>query len=361
MRPRAVVTVLAITAMTLGTACGGGSGATTVGAGDRYPDVARQYDTALARRLTEGRGVVDQLVAGRLAAIYDRSAPALKQSLSLAEVEGLFTDLRSRARIGSRQGERALPLGADRGIYWADHGWGGGRLRFTVVFTSAGLVPTVEPVAPLPPDPRAGRPAEADLRLPFDGLWWVSEAPAPEIGAHHLVAPDQRHAYDFAIWRDGGTYRGTGVANEDYWCWGQQVLAPADGRVTSVQDGVADNRPWVETNATVAAGNHVVLDLGSGEYAALAHFQKGSVRVAPGDTVRAGEVLGLCGNSGNSSEPHVHFHLQDKPAFFADGALGLPARFRSFQADGEGRRLTVPFSGQFVAASTGEAANRRVS
>jgi hypothetical protein len=353
MRRRAVVRVMAIAAMALTGACGGGAdgGGRGTAVVEGYGEVAPQYESALARRLTEGRAVTEQLVFGELAPVYDRSAPQVKQSVSLAEAARLFTDLRSRAMIGSRQAERALPLGSDRGVYWADYGWGEGRLRFTVVFTSTGLIPTVEPVTALPPDPRAGRPTETtDLRFPFEGLWWVSEAPEPELGAHHLVAPHQRHAFDFSVWRDGGTYRGTGAANEEYWCWGQEVLAPADGRVTSVQDGVADNRPWVETNEALAAGNHVVLDLGSGEYAALAHFQKGSMRVALGDTVRAGDVLGLCGNSGNSNEPHVHFHLQDKPAFFADGAVGVPARFRSFQADGVDRNRTVPFSGQFVAA-----------
>ena len=231
MRRRAIFAAVAVpvTVLTLAAACGAGGEdagrATASTAGDRYRDVAAQYETALARRLTEGRAVSDQLVAGRLAAIYDRSAPEVKQSVSLAEVERLFADLRSQASIGSRKEERALPLGADRGIYWADYGWGEGRLRFTVLFTTGGLMPTVEPDT-LPGDPRASRPAKTDLRLPFDGVWWVSEAPMPELGAHHLSAPDQRHAYDFAIWRDGGTYRGAGSTNEDYWCWGQEVLGP---------------------------------------------------------------------------------------------------------------------------------------
>ena len=97
----------------------------------------------------------------------------------------------------------------------------------------------------------------------------------------------------------------------------------------------------------------MVLDLGSGEYAALAHFQKGSVRVAQGDTVRAGEVLGLCGNSGNSSEPHVHFHLQDKPAFFPDGAVKIPTRSVPSRPTAPTGTSPSPFGGQFVAAGTG--------
>ena len=82
----------------------------------------------------------------------------------------------------------------------------------------------------------------------------------------------------------------------------------------------------------------VVLDLGRGEFALLAHLRRGSVRVRKGQRVRAGDALGVCGNSGNSSEPHLHFHLQDRAALFG-GARGLPITFA-----GRGR----PVQGQFV-------------
>jgi len=105
----------------------------------------------------------------------------------------------------------------------------------------------------------------------------------------------------------GATYRGDGADNQDIWCWGQPVRSPADAVVVSVHDGVRKNRPGVETNAAEPAGNHVVLDLGGGEYALLAHLQPGSVRVAKGDKLSTGDQVGRCGNSGNSSEPHLHF------------------------------------------------------
>jgi hypothetical protein len=209
----------------------------------------------------------------------------------------------------------------------------------------------VAPVQPLPPDPRRGRPARTVLRLPFDGRWWVVEGPRPEIGAHHLAASDQRHAYDFAIRRDGGTHRGDGRENADYWCWGRPVLAPAGGTVVTARDGVPDNRrPGVDTNIREAAGNHVILDLGGGEYALLGHLRNGSVLVRAGQRVRAGQPLGRCGNSGNSSEPHLHLHLQDRPEFRPGGPTGLPIRFRRHLADGVLRGLGAPLSGQFVRA-----------
>jgi murein DD-endopeptidase MepM/ murein hydrolase activator NlpD len=79
-------------------------------------------------------------------------------------------------------------------------------------------------------------------------------------------------------------------------------------------------------------GNHVVLDLGDGVYAALAHLRRGSVRVRPGDRVAAGQQLAECGNSGNSSEPHLHFQLMDHPSVLL--AAGLPLRFARYQVAG---------------------------
>jgi murein DD-endopeptidase MepM/ murein hydrolase activator NlpD len=125
------------------------------------------------------------------------------------------------------------------------------------------------------------------------------------------------------------------------------VRAPADGVVVEAVDGIRDNRPQVEVeNRNAPAGNHVLLDLGNGEYALLAHLRRGSVRVREGRRVRAGDLLGRCGNSGNSSEPHLHFHLQDGPRLFA--ARGLPVVFRGYVADGRRIARGTPVQGQFL-------------
>ncbi|MCA1690948.1 MAG: M23 family metallopeptidase [Actinobacteria bacterium] len=348
MNKRTLTGATTALALCLGMAACGDDGGDATPLGLSHADVSGQYGEAMDGWLREGRAVVDSLITGKIGEVYDRTSPEVKAQVTLAEVEQLFRDATARGEIGSRQEDRAVPLGPDRGLYWADHAWADGRVRFTLAFTPSGLQPTVEPVRPLPPDPREGRPARARLRLPFEGLWWAFEGPSPEIGAHHAVAPDQRHAYDFAIWRDGGTYRGSGADNADYWCWGEPVLAPASAEVVSVRDGISDNRPGVETNTAQATGNHVILDLEGDEYAFLAHFQKGSITVAQGDRVDAGEVLGKCGNSGNSSEPHIHFHLQDRPTFQQGGEVGLPLRFDDYVADGVHHQQGTPSSGQFV-------------
>jgi murein DD-endopeptidase MepM/ murein hydrolase activator NlpD len=91
-------------------------------------------------------------------------------------------------------------------------------------------------------------------------------------------------------------------------------------------------------------GNHVVLDLGKGVYAVLAHLQRGSVSVSPGQRVRRGEVIGRCGNSGNSTEPHLHFQLQDHRVPLI--AAGVPFTFEGVPVPANEEALEVPAAGR---------------
>jgi hypothetical protein len=124
-------------------------------------------------------------------------------------------------------------------------------------------------------------------------------------------------------------FTGDGSQLTDYFGFGEKIHAAADGRVVSVRE----NRPEAPLNLsqfgnpTVTepshlAGNHAVIKIGPGRYAAYAHMQPGSIRVKPGDEVRAGEVIGLLGNTGNSTAPHLHFGIQDAPNML--GSNGLP-------------------------------------
>jgi murein DD-endopeptidase MepM/ murein hydrolase activator NlpD len=151
------------------------------------------------------------------------------------------------------------------------------------------------------------------LHLPFTGEWFVLwGGETKELNKHH-DAPNQRYAFDFLITDDAGkTRQGDGVHNEDYFAFGKPVLAPADGIVTDVINGVRDNTPG-SMNPYSALGNAVIIEHREHEASVLAHFKQGSIRVRPGDPVKRGQVLGLCGNSGNSSEPHIHYHLQNTP------------------------------------------------
>lgn len=123
-----------------------------------------------------------------------------------------------------------------------------------------------------------------------------------------------------------------GSANlNDYGCYGVPVVAPAAGKVIQSRDSEPDMTPGAPSNNTTApGGNFVAIQLDNGAYLLIAHLKSGSVRVKTGDAVEEGQQIGECGNSGNTSEPHIHIHLQRQdPDFYSPNfAEGLPLYFR---------------------------------
>ena len=152
---------------------------------------------------------------------------------------------------------------------------------------------------------------ETKLSLPFKGKWLVFwGGDTKELNQHH-DAPNQRFAFDFlGADEQGKTRKGKAQVNEDYFAFGREVLAPADGNVTDVINGVRDNVPG-SMNPYSALGNAVFIQHREHEVSVLAHLKLGSITVKVGDKVKKGQVIALCGNSGNSSEAHLHYHLQN--------------------------------------------------
>lgn len=188
-----------------------------------------------------------------------------------------------------------------------------------------------------------------DLRLPFDGLWSVFWGGRTVAQNYHAESADQRFAVDFVVREDGSSHAGDGSANEQYHCFGRPILAPGAGVVVVAADGLPDNSPR-KSQGMSALGNHVIFDHGNGEFSFLAHLRQGSVRVQRGDTLAAGDTVAACGNSGHSSEPHLHYHLQTTSVF--QKGEGLPAQFRNYLADGEPVARGEPLKDQAVAATT---------
>jgi murein DD-endopeptidase MepM/ murein hydrolase activator NlpD len=102
-----------------------------------------------------------------------------------------------------------------------------------------------------------------------------------------------------------------------------------------VIDGVRDNAPG-SMNPLSALGNAVLIQHGKHEVSVLAHFKQGSIRVKAGDTVKKGQTLGLCGNSGNSSEPHIHYHLQNTAVI--QDATGIKCYFDEIERERDGKK-----------------------
>jgi len=173
--------------------------------------------------------------------------------------------------------------------------------------------------------------SEVRFRVPFDGpvtIGWGGNTPDVN---YHVVAPDQRWAYDIVVQgEDGKTHRGDGEKVEDYLIYDKPVLAPAAGVVISAVDGLPDTA-IDGSDVFNPSGNHVDLGVTPGEILHFAHLKPGSVRVKAGDRVSAGQEIGHVGNSGNSSEPHLHIHLQDEPGDFGEG---LPLYFYGYRSGG---------------------------
>ena len=189
----------------------------------------------------------------------------------------------------------------------------------------------------LPPTPAIPVPKKlaTSFRLPFEGEWLVFWGGDTRELNHHHDTPNQRFAFDFVVVdKAGKTHKGEGKENEDYYAFSQPVLAPADGVVTDVVTGVRDNAPG-SMNPGFAGGNAIILMHREHEVSVLCHFQQGSIRVKCGEAVKRGQVLGLCGNSGNSSEPHIHFHVQNTPVF-QDGT-GLRCVFKKITVTRDGK------------------------
>jgi len=138
---------------------------------------------------------------------------------------------------------------------------------------------------------------KTELRLPFNGQWYVAAGGLNIYANHHAVSTDQRFAYDFLIKKDGFTFQ-------------------------------------------------IVIDHGNGEFSILAHLKRGSIAVKAGDTVEIGQFLGLCGNSGHAAQAHLHYHLQNSPVIFA--GEGLPIQFQSYVADGREIEKGAPLWSQCV-------------
>ena len=171
---------------------------------------------------------------------------------------------------------------------------------------------------------------KTELELPFNEEWWVFWGGRSVSQNYHAAYENQRFALDIVQRVNGNTHSGNGSQNEDYYCFGKRLNAPGSGKIVTVRDDVSDNIPG-QLNGDFPEGNYIVIDHENGEYSMLAHFKEGSIVVSVGDVVTKGQELGRAGNSGNSSEPHLHYQLQTN-ANPMNGE-GLPAQFLNYYAN----------------------------
>ena len=213
---------------------------------------------------------------------------------------------------------------------------GPGRTPAAPVRLSYTVAP-LKVVAPLPA-----------ISAPLSGKGWVAvNGCCNPMGVHRgaglAVNGKIRFAQRFAIdWMrldsSGNLVHGDPSDVHSYSGYGADVLAVADGKVVDILNDLGDQQPGAlpdpkTINIDNVDGNHIVLDLGNGLYAFYAHLQKGSIAVEAGNRVKRGQVLAKLGNSGNTSAPHLHFHLMDGPSVL--GSSGIPYKIDSFDLAGQ--------------------------
>ncbi|MEU0223442.1 M23 family metallopeptidase [Streptomyces sp. NPDC006284] len=233
-----------------------------------------------------------------------------------------------------------LPLAAAYGLITVVNRWGGGA----------------------PGTPRTAR-EPVEVGPPVTGRWSALNSPANRTPSHGVHAYGQTYAIDLVAEPEPGARPGFRLLwpparrNRDFPAFGAPLHAVADGTVVRTDDGQRDHLSRTSLPALLylmlvegsvremggvrrIVGNHLVLDLGDGTYALYAHVRRGSFAVREGERVRAGQVLARCGNSGNSTEPHVHFQLMDGPD--PDTARGVPFTWRGIGVPRNGEILDVP-------------------
>jgi murein DD-endopeptidase MepM/ murein hydrolase activator NlpD len=185
---------------------------------------------------------------------------------------------------------------------------------------------------------------QCSYTLPFEGEWYVMNGGTDKERSHSWEIVGQRYAYDFVVADSGGRrHRDDGSSYDHYFAYSQPVLAPAEGVVVAIRDGVRDaprvGTGWVDWLSRDFTGNSVTIQHADREFSFLAHLIPGSIVVRRGQRVDRGTSIARCGNSGHSTEPHLHFQVQDQAAFF--GATSLPVTFSDCIVDGAVQREAV--------------------
>ncbi len=157
------------------------------------------------------------------------------------------------------------------------------------------------------------------ISLPFLGEWYVSQAH----GGEHTHKDEWRHAWDFEMYdEENKNFVNNGFEAKDYYCFNKPVLAPADGIIQEIQDGIPDNAIG-EMNLGNNWGNAIVIRHGERLYSKLCHLKNHSITTTRGAYVKRGEIIAHCGNSGRSIVPHLHFQVQSDP-FIGSKTIDYP-------------------------------------
>lgn len=182
-----------------------------------------------------------------------------------------------------------------------------------------------------------------NLSLPFMGAWTVSQGYEGEI----THKGDWQHALDFVLKDiDDKSYELPGIKPEDYYCFNKPVLAAGDGIVQEVISHIDDNVIG-QVNLQQNWGNTIVIKHTEHLFTKVSHLKKNSIKVKTGDVVKQGDIIGLCGNSGRSPEPHLHFQVQCTP-YIGSKTLAYPFAYYASENNAKLNTFQIPVEGETV-------------
>lgn len=168
------------------------------------------------------------------------------------------------------------------------------------------------------------------LDLPIKGKWAAAHAGGAEIVNYHHISNQQKFAMDIVKLSDKNkVFKENGGKPEHFYSFGEDVFSPIDGKIIAVVTDLPDKDiSFVpDTAERNPAGNHVVIKTKDNLYVFMAHFQNGSIVVEKDAEIKSGDFIGKVGNSGNTSFPHLHLHVQTSSDLYDKEAVGLPFRF----------------------------------
>lgn len=324
-------TVLAIGSLTLLlTACGGGKT-------DMKNNEKVEQTSSSAVESNETMFLPDDLpkflLKGNYKEMYAHFSQPLKDEVSETELAETAKEFTKDIRTLNKASDMQLN-GFDRRTWVSD----AGNKGLIGMFDPDGTISLIQ-IQELTSSPETDtKLSKHEYALPFEGDWFVFWGGENVLVNYHYEVEIQRYAYDFIQAKENYSYKGDQLKNKSYYAFGKNILSPADGTIVSVVNDIKDNEPVGVMNPNQATGNNVVIDHG-GEYSHLAHLKKGSITVKPGDKVKKGDIIGLTGNSGNTSEPHLHFQISDGVDLF--NSRSIPVRWENELKPIQGETITA--------------------
>ncbi len=185
--------------------------------------------------------------------------------------------------------------------------------------------------------------SEIEFRLPLDTAISVAWGGDNTKVNYHVTSPDQRWAYDLMVIENGKSYKGDSTKLENYFCYGLPVIAPSSGKIVKAFDADSNMQIGDFGGIENPLGNHIIIEVAPNIFMFICHLKPNSVKVNKGDTVEAGQELAMVGNSGHTSEPHLHIHMQDTKVFSM--GEGIPLYFHHYVVNGKYVDKGIPMGG----------------